>query len=107
MYTNLQNNYTTTYIHRCSSYLLHDKIASHYLKLSTGEMLNFSSDCIFIKIKTSLVAGLCPQIPVFEIYYQWKPLAKFQPGLKVGRMIRTIWVTWVTFWWVKWVPSTN
>ena len=29
------------------------------------------------------------------------------PGLKVGWMTRTIWVTWVTFWRVKWVSSTN
>ena len=31
----------------------------------------------------------------------------FGPGLKVGRMTRTIQVTWVTFWRVKWVSSTN
>ena len=29
------------------------------------------------------------------------------PGLKVGRMTRTIWVTWVAFWRVKWVSSAN
>ena len=36
-----------------------------------------------------------------------QPHGVYVPGLKVGQMTLTIWVTWITFWWVKWVSSAN
>ena len=40
------------------------QVASHNLELSIGKMLNFSLDCILLKIETSSAAGGCAPRPL-------------------------------------------
>ena len=46
---------------KCSSWLLHDKVASHNLELSTQNYnVYFLLDCILLKLKTSSAAEAAP-----------------------------------------------